>query len=113
MTEPYTPTTEQVRYGFAVDPEAEYRDPLTNHTLHGERAFDRWLSAHDAEVKAAALAPLQPFLDEPCERIAYDGSCLDVPAWSPSAPYTNDRYCARCRVVAALAGHDVTLEDAP
>lgn len=46
----WTPTTEQVRYGFAVDPEAEYRDPLTNHTLHGERAFDRWLAAHDAEV---------------------------------------------------------------
>ena len=56
--EQFTPTTEQVRHGFAVDPEAEYRDPLTNHTLYGERAFDRWLAKHDAEVKAQAVLDL-------------------------------------------------------
>lgn len=52
--EQFTPTTEQVRDGYAHDPESEYRDPLTNHTNNNKRAFDRWLAAHDAEVKAEA-----------------------------------------------------------
>lgn len=50
----FTPTTEQVRSGFATDPIAEYHDPLTNHTRLGERAFDRWLVEHDRRIKAAA-----------------------------------------------------------
>lgn len=52
MSDEFTPTTEQVRHGYAVDPEAEYRDPLTNHTAWGERAFDRWLVQHDQAIRA-------------------------------------------------------------
>lgn len=51
----YTPTTEQVREGFAEDPVAEYHDPITNHAAHGRRAFDRWLAAHDREVAERAF----------------------------------------------------------
>lgn len=50
----FTPTTEQVRDGSAIDPEAEYRDPLTNHTPYGQRAFDRWLAEHDRAVSERA-----------------------------------------------------------
>ncbi|CAN5422894.1 hypothetical protein BH09ACT9_BH09ACT9_00440 [soil metagenome] len=55
MSDEFTPTTEQVRSGYAIDPEAEYHDPLTNHTALGERAFDRWLLDHDRRIKAEAL----------------------------------------------------------
>lgn len=55
MSDEYTPTTAQVRDGFAIDPIAEYHDPLTNHTEPGRRAFDRWLAEHDREVAAEAL----------------------------------------------------------
>jgi hypothetical protein len=51
----YTPTTEQVREAYSHDAEAEYRDPITNHAAQNRRAFNRWLSVHDAEVRAAAL----------------------------------------------------------
>lgn len=50
----YTPTTEQVREGFAQDPVAEYYNPLINHAQYGRKAFDRWLEAHDREVAAKA-----------------------------------------------------------
>jgi hypothetical protein len=56
MTE-FTPTTEQVRTGYASDPESEYRDPINY--PHWEKqlaaAFDRWLARRDAEVAAKAL----------------------------------------------------------
>lgn len=48
----FSPTTTDVRNGYSYDPEAEYYDPLTNHTLNNRRAFDRWLAAHDAEKDA-------------------------------------------------------------
>ena len=52
----FTPTTEQVRSTYAHDPEAEYRDPVGFPSMQREnlRAFDRWLAAHDAEVRAEA-----------------------------------------------------------
>ena len=63
MTEPikypeFTPTTEQVRSAYAHDPEAEYRDPIGFPAMQREnlRAFDRWLAAHDAEVRAGVVA---------------------------------------------------------
>jgi hypothetical protein len=46
-----TPTTEQVRSAYSYDPEADYHDPLTNHTHQHEREFDRWLAAHDERVR--------------------------------------------------------------
>ncbi|SNS43379.1 hypothetical protein SAMN06309944_0237 [Micrococcales bacterium KH10] len=51
----YTPTTEQVRDAYSFDPVAEYHDPITPHHVINGRAFDRWLAAHEAEVKAEAL----------------------------------------------------------
>lgn len=49
----FTPTTEQVREGYADDPTAEYYDPLTNHTALNRRAFDRWLVQHNAIIAQA------------------------------------------------------------
>jgi hypothetical protein len=53
----YTPTTEQVRDGYACDPEAEYRDPVGYGSYEQDlrRAFDRWLADHDREVAARTL----------------------------------------------------------
>lgn len=54
----WTPTTEQVRSGFASDPEGEYRDPINaaSNQRWAEKAFDRWLADHDERVKAEAKA---------------------------------------------------------
>lgn len=52
----FTPTTAQVRSGYACDPEGEYRDPINaaSNQRWAERAFDRWLDAVKREAKAAA-----------------------------------------------------------
>lgn len=52
MSEDFTPATEQVRDGYAIDVEGEYGNPVDagNNRKWAERAFDRWL----AEVKASA-----------------------------------------------------------
>jgi hypothetical protein len=41
----FTPTTEQVRSGYAIDPEAEYHDPITN---PASPVADRYASARAA-----------------------------------------------------------------
>ena len=53
MSDQWTPSTEQVRRGYATDPESEYRDPIGYPAYEKElgRAFNRWL----AEVRATAL----------------------------------------------------------
>ena len=43
-----TPTTEQVRQGYAWD-------TSPGNPADSRVAFDRWLTAHDAEVRTAAL----------------------------------------------------------
>ena len=49
----FTPTTQQVRDGFRFDPEDEWRDPVgaIMRAIEAGRAFDRWLAAHDAELR--------------------------------------------------------------
>ncbi len=44
----YTPTTEEVRAAYAVD-------GIGAPSLANGHRFDRWLAAHDAEVRAQAL----------------------------------------------------------
>lgn len=61
----YTPSTDQVREGFATDPIADYHDPLTNHAAEGRRAFDRWLAQHDAEALAGVRAAVANLLALP------------------------------------------------
>lgn len=60
MTEPYTPTTEEVRARIGSGWGAPYRDEL-------RRDFDRWLAQHDREVAAGELKEaakeLAPFED--------------------------------------------------
>ena len=48
----WTPTTEQVRDGYRYDAEYEYHNPLSTEHVRLGRAFDRWLAAHDAQVRA-------------------------------------------------------------
>lgn len=65
----YTPTTDEVRRGFTaprfrIDPQGDgesFADYLGRVSIEGfgaqilsEEAFDRWLAAHDAKVKAEA-----------------------------------------------------------
>ncbi len=53
MADDYTPTTKEVRWDFNESDTA--RDRFGGWGSAGA-AFDRWLAAHDAEVRAAALA---------------------------------------------------------
>ena len=52
----YTPTTDEVEHRYAYD-ELYSMDCEADH-----RAFRRWLKAHDAEVRAQALAPIRAAL---------------------------------------------------
>ena len=54
----FTPTTEQVRDGFAYDAQDEYINPLNSgsNAHYARRGFDRWLAEHDAGVRKATLA---------------------------------------------------------
>ena len=61
----YTPTTAEIRAGWMDSGTHEERDAAE---------FDRWLAAHDAEVKAKALAPIRAALaDHPRCDIHPDG----------------------------------------
>ena len=61
----FTPTTEQVRDGFRFDPEDEWRDPVgaVMRAIEAGRAFDRWLAAHDAELRAQIAADVAHAID--------------------------------------------------
>ena len=83
----FTPTTDQVRSAYAHDPEAEYRDPVGFPSMQREnlRAFDRWLAAHDAEVRAGVLA------EEPeweCTRQA------EANGWTGPAVYRDEAHAS-------------------
>lgn len=59
MTEQYTPTTEEVREYVEVGGEPRPWEEVTPESESKEAAraaaFDRWLAAHDAQVRADAL----------------------------------------------------------
>lgn len=56
MNEQWTPSTEQVRQGYAIDPEFEYSDPINYPAMQreAERAFDRWLAGVIRQAQAEA-----------------------------------------------------------
>ncbi len=54
----YTPTTESVRWNYAVYWQVEDHDTDGSAEAR-EAAFDRWLAAHDAEVLRAAATELE------------------------------------------------------
>lgn len=51
MTDEYTPTTEQVLDNYVEGMSAFYGD---SGQVEYARQFDRWLAAHDAEIRAKA-----------------------------------------------------------
>lgn len=58
MSAEWTPTTEQVRDGYASDPEYEYNNPDMAPMAEREnkKAFDRWLAARDLEMAVRLVA---------------------------------------------------------
>lgn len=53
MTQEYMPTTDQVRIEYVgVDPDNV--DAVTNADFIAAAMFDRWLAAHDAQIRAEA-----------------------------------------------------------
>lgn len=60
MTDPHTPTTEEVRLNF-LDSWDYYNDEPYGDARDRERAeqFDRWLAAHDATVRAEGAAEMR------------------------------------------------------
>ena len=62
MTQGYTPTTDEVRDGFRGNSKKydEAGTPVErmgeNYAVLNEMAFNRWLAAHDAEVRNQALS---------------------------------------------------------
>lgn len=59
MSDDYTPTTEQVREAFRTA--VLHPDDIDLDDAPG-REFDRWLAAHDAGIRAEALAPIRAAL---------------------------------------------------
>lgn len=78
----YTPTTEQVREAYSLDPYIDYYDPVNAGALHAQarRDFDRWLAAHDRETARKAWDEAA----DTYERDALIGWATDTP---PSNPY--------------------------
>jgi hypothetical protein len=62
----YTPTTDEVRDGFRGNPKKydEAGTPVErmgeNYAVLNDMAFNRWLAAHDAQIRADALNGLKP-----------------------------------------------------
>lgn len=58
MSDTYTPTTEEVRDAYAdrKDFESQVRTGLHASEVESLAEFHRWLAAHDAQVRAEALA---------------------------------------------------------
>ena len=57
----FTPTIQQVRDGYRYDLEDEYRDPIgaPQRSAEAGRAFDRWLAAHDTELREQIAAEIE------------------------------------------------------
>lgn len=85
MREPYIPTTEQIRDGYSIDPEAEYHDPLTNHTANNRRDFARWLAHQETTTRESERHEWADYLEHWGEKVG-------------SSPFTQEA------VVAALRG---------
>ena len=56
MADEQTPTIEDVRLVYGSDSTGMLLDDRV-------AAFDRWIAAHDAEIRAEALAPIRAALD--------------------------------------------------
>ena len=56
MADEFVPTTEDVRLVYGSDSTGMLRGGLV-------AAFDRYLAAHDAEIREQALAPIRAALD--------------------------------------------------
>lgn len=79
---PFTPTTDQVRDGYRLDPMDDYHDPVNagaNAERNG-RAFDRWLARVKEDARAGALIRgAEIGWDAAVNAMRYeDGSALDV-----------------------------------
>lgn len=93
----YMPVTSQVRETFAHDDRAEYEDPITYPTFVKDQrhAFNRWLAAHDAEIRTAALEEAADHWSEWEAFKASDGIMsvrqhgLTVEAWLRERAITN------------------------
>jgi len=68
-----------------------------------------WLLA-EVERLEVIMAGVQTLAQEECESFTR-GTCADDPVRSPRAPDLADQYCWSCRVRAAIAGEDVTIEE--
>ena len=62
----YTPTTDEVRASYIWSTmlltQSRAVDGIGAPSLANGHRFDRWLAAHDAEVRAQALAPIRAAL---------------------------------------------------
>lgn len=52
MSDPYTPTTKEVRRVYVLAPDNLAADGKPEWSMYTQDQFDRWLAAHDAEVRA-------------------------------------------------------------
>ncbi|MFB7843615.1 hypothetical protein [Microbacterium sp. NPDC056052] len=122
MVTDYTPTTEEVRsawvHGSRVMPAYYATDYQQAHTGRLEE-IDRWMAAHDAEVRASALAEREPEWEYRWARAdgehawpfgagdSEDGETLDgvkaAPARDPEPEYFDGAHIER-RTKAVSAG---------
>ncbi|PZE23872.1 hypothetical protein [Curtobacterium sp. MCBD17_028] len=75
MTEQeYTPTTEQVRENYYASP------GVIEWEASRAAAFDRWLAAHEAEVRASVQVPTREQIDTAVGAVLFNASNYPRPA---------------------------------
>ncbi|MDN6271913.1 MAG: hypothetical protein L0J23_04440 [Bifidobacterium crudilactis] len=99
MTQEFSPSTVTVREMFAHGDSASYEDSVA--------AFDRWLAAHDAQIRAEALELTNEELDV-AARAAFDSrdDAYDLDEWEDADSDDRERYQCYVRpAFSAVAKH--------
>ncbi|MDN5973440.1 hypothetical protein [Bifidobacterium crudilactis] len=99
MTQEFIPSTVTVREMFAHGDSASYEDSVA--------AFDRWLAAHDAQIRAEALELTNEELDV-AARAAFDSrdDAYDLDEWEDADSDDRERYQCYVRpAFSAVAKH--------
>jgi len=55
MTQEYTPTTEQIEDAWVSRYDGEHTSASSNEACVYDAQFDRWIAAHDAQIREEAL----------------------------------------------------------
>ncbi len=108
MTQEYTPTDNDVKADYVrAFCSARNTKNWSENSVKGERAFNRWLAAHDAQIRAEALELTNEELDV-AARAAFDSrdDAYDLDEWEDADSDDRERYQCYVRpAFSAVAKH--------